>query len=277
MTPIRSKSRPAAPAEPGRAVACLPGIALSVMMAVTPLVTQAAEAATQSLGAGLRWQAAVEGSDRGRTDLVPLADLDRGPWFLRTTRGVAEAGARLSIGEGLRVGGQVAFEPGRDAKAVPALAQRGVADLSAGASVGVFAEAVGRLGPAPASAVVRIRSHLDSDRGSQADLRVTVGLAQSGALVLGGFVQGTWADAAAMDTSFGVSPALAARSGWTTYRAGGGWRQVSAGLLGQWDLAPGWALQGSLEARTLLGSARSSPLVQQPAAAAAVLGVARTW
>jgi outer membrane protein len=260
---------------PQRAGACAAAFTLS---AASLLGASAfAQSPDHALGAGLRWQPAFEGSDRGKVDVVPLVDWDRGALFVRTTRGVAEAGARLDVGAGIRVGAQLAWEAGRRVSDAPALAARGVGDLSNGASLGVFVERVGRMGPAPYSALVRLRPHLSNDRGAQGDVRLTVGLLQSGGLQLAGFAQGTWADSTANGASFGVTPALAARSGFAVYDAGGGLRQASAGLLGTWALSPQWALAGTLEARSLRGAARGSPLVAQPDAAAVVLGVTRTW
>jgi outer membrane scaffolding protein for murein synthesis (MipA/OmpV family) len=230
-------------------------------------------AGDQEIGVALRWQPVVDGTSKTGFDLVPLLDLSRDRWFARNTRGATEAGALLLRGESARVGVIVAYEAGRRASDVESLASRGVPDLADGVSYGPFVEWVGSIGPAPVSTVLRLRLHGDADRGSQADLRVTVGLAQTQRLRLGGFAQVTWADSLSMEASFGVDPGLAASSGLRPFEAGGGLRQASAGLLGTWRLTPDWALAGSVEARALGSSPVGSPLVTRRAGGAAVLGV----
>jgi outer membrane protein len=64
---------------------------------------------------------------------------------------------------------------------------------------------------------------------------------------------------------FGVSPAESQRSGFGAYRAGGGLEDAYLGLRWNWALAPSWLVTSNLQATRLLGSARRSPLVEQPA------------
>jgi outer membrane protein len=254
---------------PWRAYAFLALAAAAAQVTAAPI----APAGEQEIGFALRSQPVVDGRATQGLDLIPLADLTHGRWFARTTRGVAEVGGLLVQRTSLRVGVVAAFEPGRRASDVDALATRGVPDRSAGLSYGPSVEWLGNLGPAPVSVLARVRLHTDADRGSQADARVTVGLAQTERLRLGGFAQLTWADALSMDDSFGVDAALAARSGLPVYEAGGGLRQASAGLLGTWRLTPAWALAGTLEARALGSSPAASPLVSRRGSVAAVLGL----
>jgi outer membrane scaffolding protein for murein synthesis (MipA/OmpV family) len=232
-----------------------------------------APAGEQEVGLALRWQPAVDGRSERGLDMVPLLDLAGGPWFARTTRGVAEAGAWLRRDGPWRVGVVMAFEAGRRASDVDALAALGVPDRADGLSVGPTVEWLGTAGPAPVSVLFRARLHGNPDRGSQVDLRATVGLAQGERLRLGGFGQLTWADASSMNDGFGVDPALASRSGLAAYDAGGGLRQASAGLLGTWRLTPNWALAGTVEARALGTSPSASPLVNRRGSLAAVLGL----
>lgn len=238
-------------------------------LAQTPM----APARDQEIGVALRWQPVVEGTSTTGFDLVPLLDLSHGRWFARNTRGATEAGALLMRGTSARVGVLLAYEAGRRASDVDSLARLGVADLADGVSYGAFVEWIGAIGPAPISTVLRVRLHGDADRGSQADLRVTVGLAQTERLRLGGFGQLTWADSLSMDASFGVGGTLATASGLRPYAAGAGLRQASAGVLGTWRLTPTWGLAGLVEARALGSSPVGSPLVTRRGGAAAVFGV----
>jgi outer membrane scaffolding protein for murein synthesis (MipA/OmpV family) len=273
-TPPRSEATPMTIARsplplPWRALASLAVAAATAQVSAAPI----APAGDQEIGVALRSQPIVDGRATQGLDLIPLADLAHGRWFARTTRGVAETGGLLVQRPSLRVGLIAAFEPGRRASGVDALAARGVPDRSAGLSYGPSMEWLGTAGPAPVSALARLRLHADADRGSQADARLTVGLAQTDRLRLGGFAQLTWADALSMNDAFGVDAALASRSGLPVYEAGGGLRQASAGLLGTWRLTPAWALAGTLEARALGSAPGGSPLVSRRGSVAAVLGV----
>jgi outer membrane scaffolding protein for murein synthesis (MipA/OmpV family) len=245
------------------------GTGAACALAQTPLQA----AGDREIGLALRWQPVVEGTSKTGFDVVPLLDLSRDRWFVRNTRGATEAGALLLRGESARVGVVLAYEAGRRASDVDSLSSRGVPDRSDGVSYGPFLEWVGSIGPAPVSTVLRLRLHGDADRGSQVDLRVTMGLAQTQRLRLGGFAQLTWADALSMDASFGVDQGLAAGPGLRPYRAGAGLRQASAGLLGTWRLTPTWGLAGLVEARALGSSPVGSPLVTRRVGGAAVFGV----
>lgn len=249
------------------------GLGATGVLAQAPI----APAGDQELGIGLRWQQVVEGASTTGFDLVPLLDLSHGRWFARNTRGATEAGALLLRTDSVRVGVMLAFEPGRRASDVDSLARLGVPDLSAGVSYGPLVEWIGSVGPAPVSTLVRLRLHADADRGSQADLRVTVGLARTDRLLLGGFGHLTWADTLSMNASFGVDAALSARSGLRAHDAGGGLRQASAGLLGTWRFTPTWAAVGVVEARALGSSPRASPLVTRRGGTAAVLGLSAAF
>jgi outer membrane scaffolding protein for murein synthesis (MipA/OmpV family) len=250
-------------------------LAAGLACVIAPLHAQpaAAPAPSREIGAALRWQPVVDGTDTRRTDVIPLFDLAQGPWFARTTRGLAEGGVRVALGEHARVGAQLAFEPGRAASKDDVLSSRGVTDIGAGVSYGAFAEVGGRVGPVPIGGLLRIRLHGDADLGSQVDLRVTFGLAQAGTAILAGFGQLTWADELSNDAYFGVSPALSARSGWPTYTASGGVRQLSAGLLGSVGLTPEVSAVATLEVRALQESAAASPLARRRHATSLVVGL----
>jgi len=212
------------------------------------------------LGVGVRSRPAYDGSASQTVDLIPVVRYYGKPLFARTTQGILEGGARTEVAPGLALGAQIAYEAGRKKSESGFLRDRNVPDIAPGASVGVHAEWDTKLGPAPLNVLGRVRQNIDSDRGAQADLRLTVGVYGSGGVQAGVFSQATWASSKAMRTYYDVS--------------GSGLLFVSLGVLGSCDLARQWVLVGSLEGRRLQGDAASSPLVERKSNLYASAGIA---
>ena len=139
---------------------------MRILVAV-PLLLLASLAAAQEtlIGAGVRSRPDYDGASKQETDLIPVVRWYGETWFARTTQGILEGGARLELAPRLWAGAQLAFEEGNDRT-----------DLDPGASWGLHGEWDTSVGPAPISVLARTRTHFDADRGSQADLRATVGV-----------------------------------------------------------------------------------------------------
>jgi len=155
--------------------------------------------------------------------------------FARTTQGILEGGARLELATGWVAGAQLAYEAGPR-------------DGDPGASLGLHMELDTKIGPAPLNLLARTRTHLDSDRGSQADARLTLGVYRSGGLQAGVFGQATWASGKHMRAYYGVGDA--------------GLLFTSLGLLGSHDLARHWVAVASAELRRLASEPSRSGFVQ---------------
>lgn len=212
----------------------LPGIAL-------------AQEADTLLGAGLRSRPAYDGSGRRKEDLVPVLRYYGEPWFARTTQGILEGGARIALAKGLAAGAQLGYEAGPR-------------DGDPGASAGFHLEWDARLGPAPVNLLARSRRHLDGERGTQADARLTLGVYAGHGAQAGVFAQATWASASHTQAYYGVrEPGLLF---------------TSLGLLGSLELGRRWVLVASVEARRLDGALARSPFVEERASAYASLGLA---
>jgi len=199
-------------------------------------IPQAVLAEETLLGAGARSRPVYDGSGEQTADLIPVVRYYGRPWFARTTQGILEGGARFVDRGGLTGGVQLAYE-------------QGPRDGDPGASLGVHLELDTKLGPAPLNLLARTRTHLDSDRGSQADVRVTLGLYGSRGLQLGVFGQGTWASEKHMQAYYGVGDA--------------GLLFTSVGLLGSYDLARHWVAVASAELRRLGDEPARSAFVQE--------------
>lgn len=226
------------------------------------------------IGPGVRTRPAYDGSDTQRAEVVPIIRYLGQPWFARSTQGVLEGGARMALAPSLHLGAQLAYEPGRRTRESDFLENRSVFDIDRGASIGAQLEWDQKIGPAPITLLARVRQHTDSDRGAQADLRLSVGVFRGGPLGVGVFTQATWANAKSTGSFYGITPQQSAATGLPAYAAGSGLLFSSVGLLWSVDLAQNWIAVGNFEARHLQGDARRSPLVERSTNYQAAAGVA---
>ena len=198
------------------------------------------------LGAALRTRPEFDGADRQEADVIPVVRYYGKPWFARTTQGMLEGGVQWPAGE-LVAGAQLAYE-------------QGPLDRDPGASLGIHLELDTTLGPAPLNGLVRLRWHLDDDRGKQADVRMTLGVYQSGGLQAGVFGQLTLADEENMRAYYGVRRA--------------GLLYSAAGVLGSWDIGRRWVALASAELRRLGSDAAESATVEDRTGYYATAGLA---
>lgn len=230
---------------------------------MVPLLACAELSDETLLGPGLRSRPAYDGSAARHVELVPVVLYLGQPWFVRSTQGVLEGGVRIELAPGLHAGAQLAYEPGRKTSESDFLKNHSVPDVDPGASAGVHLEWDQKIGPAPITLLVRTRQNTDSDRGAQADLRLSAGVFLSGRVAAGVFTQATWANAKSAGAYYGVTPQEAAATGLPAFRAGSGWLFSSVGLLWSVDLSRDWIVVGSMESRRLHGDAARSPLAER--------------
>lgn len=205
-----------------------------LLLAAT-LLSGAARGQDALLGAGLRTRPEFEGSDRQKADVIPVLRYYGNPWFARTTQDMLEGGVQFKTNERLTAGAQIAYEPGPR-------------DRDPGASAGLHLELDTKLGPAPLNGLVRLRWHVDADRGKEADVRMTLGVYDRGGLRAGVFGQGTWSDEENMAAYYGVRHA--------------GLQFASLGVLGGYDIAPRWVAVASAEVRRLSSEPASGAIVE---------------
>jgi len=229
------------------------------------------------VGAGVRSRPAYDGSDSRVVEAVPVLRYYGSPWFVRSTRGVLEAGARMNLGPGLILGAQVAHEQGRNSDDSDFLKSRNVAGVNPGASLGAHLELNQKFGPVPVNVIARVRQHADSDRGLQADLRITAGIFAKGPVAAGVFIQPTWANSKSTSSFYGITPREAAATGLPAYEPGGGMLTTNVGLIYSIDLVEHWVIVGNLEARRVHGDAARSPITERNSAYYAVVGLAYRW
>jgi len=237
---------------------------LASFVSILPLAkAEETKANTYLIGAAVWSRPAYNGADSNRLSLIPMISYYGTPWFARTTFGVLEGGARTEIINGLTLGGQLAYEGGRDTAESEFLAARNLPTLNPGVSWGVHAELEKKLGPMPIIALLRYRQDLENSRGEQADLRLIAGIFSGGGLKAGIFAQTTWASKKSSNYYYGISAQQSVSSGLATFDAQSGELFSAYGLLWSYDINPQWILLGSVESRRVRGAVIDSPLVQQ--------------
>jgi outer membrane protein len=231
--------------------------------AIVPFAALAELSNDPMIGAGVRSLPAYDGSATQRLELVPVIRHFGQPWFARSTQGLLEAGARTELLPGLHAGAQLAYESGRKSSGSDFLQGHQVADIGPGASVGLHLEWDHKFGPMPITLLGRLRKHADAELGTQADLRLSAGVFQSGGFSAGVVTQATWADTKATSAYHGIGPQQSVLTGLPVFQPGGGLLHTSLGLLWSVDLGPKWIVVGSLERRKLQGDAGRGPLAEQ--------------
>ena len=199
------------------------------------------------LGAGVRSKPDFLGSNDRKVELVPVVRYYGGPWFVRTTHGVFEGGARTALGGGFEAGAQLA-------------AEEGPRDDDLGASAGAHVRWEGNLGPAPISLLARARQHLNTDRGLQVDTRATAGVFASGGFGLAVFGQATWANARSTQAHYALPES--------------GLLYTVLGLQGGYEISRHWLAVGNLERRALSSDVARSAIVQRRSGSYASAGLA---
>lgn len=259
---------------PSFAARSLPLLCSALLLSPPPALAQDPATEPTLLGVGVRSRPAYDGSDAQRLEAVPVLRYYGPLLFARSTRGPLEAGAHYEFLPGLNAGLQVAYEPGRKAGESDFLRDHNLPDVDVGASYGAHLEWNGKLGPSPVNLIVRMRRHTKAERGTQADVRLTAGVFQSGPFAAGIVGQATWADARSTASMYGVTPQQAAVSGLAPYEPGRGLLIGSLGLIWSLDLAPRWVVVGNLEGRRLQGDAAQSPLTERRSNYYATVGLA---
>jgi len=222
---------------------------LALLSLLLPATVLAQDELGTLLGAGVRSRPEYDGASKQELQPIPLVRYYGRTLFARTTQGILEGGARLELAPKLFAGAQLAFEEGNDRT-----------DLDPGGSYGLHLEWDTQLGPAPISLLARTRHHFDSDRGTQADLRASVGVYGARGVLVAVFAQATWATDEWIRSYYG---------------AGGGGLVFSAlGVEGAYDLSRRWVLLPAMHVRRLHGDAASSPITEEKTNYFASVGVA---
>jgi MipA family protein len=219
------------------------------------------------LGLGVGNGPAYLGSDERKTRALPLiaARWSNG-WFA----GVGGAGYRFNSGKPLSWGLRVTFDPGRNEDDADAL--RGMGDIKARPEFGVFADY--RLLPGVMlGSSLRYGSGNDRD-GVLADVSLRGGYPVSSTVRLTAGITATFANTKSMQSAFGVDAVQSFNSGYGLYSPGSGLRDIGLQAGGMVMLQPNLMLFLGVNARTLMGDAKDSPLTRQRTGAGALATLA---
>lgn len=229
---------------------------------------------TTLIGAGVWSRPAYTGADSNHLTLVPVIRHYGQPWFMRSTFGMLEGGARTEVLSGFTLGAQMAYEGDRASSESALLSSRNIPTLNPSLSWGVHAELEKKLGSMPIIALLRYRQDFDLNRGEQTDFRLTAGIFSGGGLNAGIFAQSTWANNKSANYYYGISAQQSASSGLAAFNAQSGELFGAYGLLWSYDLNPQWILLGNFESRQVREAVSNSPLVQQNSNSYLSLGLA---
>lgn len=188
------------------------------------------------IGGAVRTRPEFDGSSDRVIDVHPVLRYYGERWFARTTQGVLEGGARWDLRRDFQVGAQLGYE-------------QGPRDSDPGASIGLHAEGDRTFGRVPLNGLVRVRQHLDTDRGTELDLRANVGVFGDYGILAAVFAQSTFASEQHFESYYGVKES--------------GLLKTIVGIQGAYDLTPRWSLTGNLEHHRLGERAAKSAFVTQ--------------
>lgn len=212
-----------------------------------------------------------QGSDERRTMAVPLIEYQwANGWFVGTTNGI---GYNFSDRRDIQYGLRLTADFGRKENRSRAL--RGMGDIDASAEFGGFLNY-------PISKEVVLISSLRygagrDSKGMLVDLGAGYSTELSSDLRLGLGVAATLANADYMQSYFGVTAAQAARSGYSSYKPGGGLRDVRANLSLTYRINPSISATAAVSAGMLSGDAKDSPLVRKKSTITGVLALAYSF
>lgn len=239
-----------------RSVPSVVSFALAAGTLFSPLVAHAQNESRASpdhvvVGVGAIYAPAYTGADNYRALPIPVIDVLKGPFFLNLQDGV---GLNVIDSGVLTIGGSVAFMPGYRRRDAP----HGIGKLSSGAGARMFA----RLKAAGAVATVgATQGFAGGTRGVIVDMNLSYPIMASSRVTLVPAIGATWADRKYNNRYFGVDAAQALASGLPEFRAGAGFKDMSATLTANSRLTDRISVSLSGGVTRLLGRVQDSPIV----------------
>jgi prepilin-type processing-associated H-X9-DG protein len=226
------------------------------------------------LGAVIQYGPAYQGSNKNTANIIPILSLSRNLFYAQTTEGILEGGVKRVFSDNYSYGVQLAYEDGRTNKGI----LNGVKILSINPSIsyGAFLQYEEQVGYIPIDFVARYRKDIDSARGSQFDLRLTVGIygGEHEKLNAEIFMQRTFADQKAMHTYYGIDKSESIKTGSIIYSPNGGTLNSRFGIWSSYEFTQNLLLVGEIE-KVFLGSMPlHSPIAKKSDSNYISLGVA---
>jgi MipA family protein len=210
------------------------------------------------LGAGAAIRPTFEGSDRYFVSPVPLVSINYNDMISLDTSGLSaywrkaglQIGGGLTYNLGRRQGGNNLFTPGDERL-------NGLGDIPAAPGLRAFANY--QLGPVVLGATLT-KYLAEGNNGLLIDVLVEAPYRLSERTMVTGRLFTTWADQSYMQTWFGVTPAQSVDSGYATYQAGSGIKNVGLGVSLRHQLGTSWMLSAEARLARLTSYADGSPI-----------------
>ena len=210
-----------------------------------------------TIGGGVGYAAAYEGSDKYEFLVVPILDVEykNGLFFGNTRNGI---GSYPIQGEHYKLGGSIGYAPGRD-ESDDRKNLAGMGDLDASPTANLLAEY--DLGPAQLSGA--LSTALSGDYGTTIDLNIGSSHNLTDTLILSGAIGTQWADQKHMRNHFGVSSAQSVQSAYNPYGAESGFKSVGFRVTATYNMTDQWNTSLTFMGDQLIGDAADSPLVKE--------------
>lgn len=233
-----------------------PKVAHLLLAAALPFPLWASTAQAQDsdhvvLGAGVATAPAYQGSDEYRILPIPAIDIKEGPFFANFRNGVGLAPVDSDV---LTIGASATFIPGYRRRDVPA----GIDKLSDGLGARIFAAMRTHGFVATVGATKGVAG---GTKGVIADASLAYPVTISSAFSLTPSVGATWADRKHNDRYFGITASESTASGLAQFRAGSGFKDISAALTASYRLTDRVTMSATGTITTLVGDVKDSPLV----------------
>uniref|UniRef100_B0T5I9 MltA-interacting MipA family protein n=1 Tax=Caulobacter sp. (strain K31) TaxID=366602 RepID=B0T5I9_CAUSK len=212
---------------------------------------RAQEADHVAVGLGVGVIPGYQGSDAYRVRPLPMIDVKQGPFFANRRNGV---GVAVIDTDTVTIGTSVTYVPGYHRSDAPAGIDK--VDAAAGARIFTTVHAGGFVFNVGATKAVS-----GSVKGLVADAVVAYPVTVSPRISLTPSLATTWADEKHNNGYFGVTAGESLASGLAPYSAGGGFKDVSASLTASYHLTDRITMSATTSVTTLLGDAKSSPIV----------------
>lgn len=220
------------------------------------------------LGLGVGALPEFEGAEDYEVLVVPVIDIQRGRFFVRTDDGI---GLHLIDASHFLMGVSVTWMRGYDDSDIP----DGIGELDDEMGGKIFATA--RFGGLLTTlSAIHVLDEADEgergQRGYKANLRVAYPYKLTQKLTIVPHIEGSWASEEYMNSYFGVNEVQADRSGLTLYEPEAGAKSVTLGIGLNYQLNSKWSVIGAVDASQLMENAEDSPLVESDTQSRAVLG-----
>ena len=212
-----------------------------------------------------------QGSDQSRALAVPLMEYQwANGWFAGSSNGV---GFNFSRARNMQYGARLTANFGRDEGSAKAL--RGMGSIDPRAEIGGFFNYLLSREIALTSSL-RYGSGQDSN-GLLADLGAGYSTEIAGNLRLGLGLGLTVANAAYMQSYFGVTAAQGTLSGYAPYHPEAGLRDVRTSLSLTYRINPQWSATAAVSASKLSAAATDSPVVRQSSSTTGLMALSYSF